>query len=206
MKGMNIWYAIDETTFQQYAWYNGQKDWEPIQKWPGFNAHAGVGCYSWGPDTTTYAMMANRANDVEFWWKDTNNKSISTESHPINSWKNSTNGAIRGVHPITSLGFTTYFYAQMADRSIKGYNVTYAAENTTFLQDETFTVTDPAAPTLGLGGTHITVTSYTEKDGNTTKWDSLYVFYQTEGSDITAFTRPIAGGQWTKGILTIPDT
>jgi hypothetical protein len=124
MKGMNIWYAIDETTFQQYAWYNGQKDWEPIQKWSGFNAHAGVGCYSWGPDTTTYAMMANRANDVEFWWKDTNNKSTSTESHPINSWKNATNGAIRDVHPITSLGFTTYFYAQMADRSIKGYNVT----------------------------------------------------------------------------------
>jgi hypothetical protein len=204
--GMNIWYAVDESTFQQYAWYNGQNVWVPIQRWQGFNAHAGVGCYSWGEGTTTYAMMANKQNDVEFWWKDTNTTTVSQENHPINSWQNSTNGAIRGVHPITSLGYTTYFYAQMADRSIKGYNVTYQAENTTFVQDQTFTITDPAGPAIGLGGTHLTVTAYAEKAGNVTKWDSLYVFYQTAGDDITAFTRPLAGGEWTKGTLTIPDT
>lgn len=205
-QGMNIWFAVDNSTFQQYAWYNGQETWVPIQPWQGFNGHAGVGCYSWGEGTTTYAMMANKNNNVEFWWKDTNNTTASTESHPINSWKNSTSSAIRGVHPMTSLGFTTYFYAQMADRSIKGYNITYQAENTTYSQDSSFAITDPAGPALGLGGTHITVTAYTAKDGNTTLWDSLYVFYQTAGDDITAFTRPLKGGEWTRGSLTIPDT
>jgi hypothetical protein len=203
--GMNIWYAVDETTFEQYAWYNGQTSWVPIQRWQGFNAHAGVGCYSWGEGTTTYAMMANRANNVEFWWKDTNTTTNSTERHPINSWQNATSASIRSVHPITSLGFTTYFYAQMADRSFKGYNVSYAAENTTFVEDKTFTITSPAGPAYGLGGTHLTVTSYQEKQGNQTLWDSLYVFYQTEGDDITAFTRNIAGGEWSSGKLTIPD-
>jgi len=165
----------------------------PIRKWPGLNGHAGVGCYSWGPSNTTYAMFNNKDNAVEFWWKDTDETVPSTASHPINSWQNATMGAIQGAYPITSLGYTTYFYAQMADRSIRGYNVTYQAENTTFLANETFAITNPAGPVLGLGGTHLTVTSYEEKRGEETVWDSLYVFYQTEGDDITAFTRGMMG-------------
>lgn len=150
-------------------------------------------------------MLSNKQNDVEFWWKDTNTSTPSTDTHPINSWQNSTLGAIRNVYPTTSLGFTTYFYAQMADRSIKGFNVTYEAENTTFVEDNTFAITDPAGAAVGLGGTHLTVTAFAEKDKNSkTIWDSLYVFYQTEGDDISAFTRPLAGGEWTKGLLTIP--
>jgi hypothetical protein len=56
-----------------------------------------------------------------------------------------------------------------------------------------------------LGGSHLTVTSYEAKEGNRTLWDSLYVFFQTEGNDISAFTRGLNGGEWTKGSLTIPD-
>ena len=92
----------------------------------------------------------------------------------------------------------------MADRTIKGFNVTYEAENTTVVDDNTFTITDPAGPVLGLGGTHLTNTAYAEMNGKTVLWDSLYVFYQTEGDDITAFTRPIHGGEWTKGSIKIP--
>ena len=203
--GMNLWYASDESTFQQYAWYSGQEEdvWVPIQPWRGFNGHAGVGCYSWGGGTTQYAMMNNQQNDVEFWWKDTNKTLKSTDAHPINSWQNASMGAIKNVWPTTSLGFTTYFYAQMEDKSIKGYNVSYMAENTTFLEDP-FSVTDPGGAVKGLGGTHMSVTSYTQKDGDAVVWDSLYVFFQTKGDDITAFTRGIFGGEWTKGSLPIP--
>jgi len=204
---MNIWYAIDESTFQQYAWYSGQAEetWIATDKWSGFNGHGGVGCYSWGAGSTSYAMLNNKDNDVEFWWKDTNENLTSTETHPINSWQNATIGTIQDVYPITSLGYTTYFYAQMADRSIRGYNVTYQAENTTFLANETFAITNPAGPVLGLGGTHLTVTAFAEKRGEETVWDSLYVFYQTEGDDITAFTRGLEGGEWNQGPLQIPD-
>lgn len=203
--GMNIWFAVDDSTFQQYAWYNGQDQWVPVQTWRGFNGHAGVGCYSWGPGTTTYAMLSNKASSAEFWWKDTNTSLVSEATHPINSWVNSTSGAIPSIHPASSFGFTTYFYAQMSDRSVKGFNITYQAENTTFVPDDTFTITDPAGPVLGLPATHLTVTAYAEKDANDkTLWDSLYVFYQTKGDDITAFTRPLNGGEWTRGALTIP--
>jgi hypothetical protein len=210
--GMNIWFAIDDSTFQQYAWYSGQDQdvWVPIERWSGFNGHAGVGCYSWGTGTTTYAMLSNKEHNVEFWWKDTNETVASTSTHPINSWQNATKGGIRNAHPATSLGFTTYFYAQMEDRSIKGYNVSYQAENTTFTEDETFSITDPAGAVKALGGTHMSVTSFAEttlgEDGQRKNvWDSLYVFFQTEGDDISAFTRPMAGGEWTKGSLAIPD-
>ncbi|KAF2269247.1 hypothetical protein CC78DRAFT_605597 [Lojkania enalia] len=203
--GMNIWYAKDDSTFQQYAWYNGQEDWVAIQEWRGMNTHAGVGCYSWGVGTVTYAMMVNKDNDTEIWWKDTNITLTSEDKHPINSWVNSTNAAIGDVYPASSMGFTTFFYAQMADKTIKGFNITYDAENTTIETQDTFTIGGPAGALPGLGGTHLTVTAYAEKDGNDeTIWDSLYVFYQRAGDDITAFTRPIQGGEWANGEIPIP--
>ncbi|KAF2008911.1 hypothetical protein BU24DRAFT_359236, partial [Aaosphaeria arxii CBS 175.79] len=203
IQGMNIWFATDDSTFQQYAWYAGFEDWGALDKWQGKNTHAGVGCYSWGEGTTTYTMMVNKANDTEIWWKDTAN-ATSTQAHPIMSWQNSTKGLIPDVYPTSSLGYTTYFYAQMADKSISGFNVTYQAENTTIVSGDTFTITNPAGPEYALGGTHLTATAYTEMDGDKPVWDSLYVFYQTDGDDISAFTRGIAGGEWQKGQLNIP--
>lgn len=92
----------------------------------------------------------------------------------------------------------------MADRTIKGYNVSYASENTTLTEAEAFAVADPAGPVKALGGTHFTVTSYREQQG-ANSWDSLYVFFQREGDDISAFTRPMLAGQWTGAVLSIPD-
>jgi len=203
---MNIWIPIDDSTFQQYAWFNTQPDiWGEVELWQGKNVHAGVGCYSWGPGTTSYTMMSNKANDTEFWWKDTAN-TTSTADHPVQSWENATQSLIEDTYPSTSLGYTTYFYAQMADRSIKGFNISYNSENTTIVSEDTFVVSNPAQAVKGLGGTHLTVTAYEEKEGDETLWGSLYVFYQTEGSDITAFTRPIKGqGEWSSAPLAIPD-
>ncbi|KAF2183804.1 hypothetical protein K469DRAFT_710168 [Zopfia rhizophila CBS 207.26] len=200
-RGMNIWFAIDEFTFTQWAWYEGQDHWVELKKWQGMNGHAGVGCYSWGEGTTTYTMMVNRDNDMEIWWKDTNTNLTSEDEHPINSWVNSTNGAINDVHPASSLGYTTYLYAQMADRTIKGYNITYQAENTTMVPADTLTVSGPGGAVKGLGGTHLTVTAVSFGDNG----NSLYIFYQTNGSDISVFTRGINGGQWSQGAVPIPD-
>lgn len=87
--GMNLWYAVDETTFNQYQIYDGADKWvQSDQVWRNMNGHAGVGCYSWLPGLVTYAMFVNNQNSVEFWWKDTNITLPSTESHPINVWKN----------------------------------------------------------------------------------------------------------------------
>lgn len=87
--GMHLWYASNETTFQQYGWRDGQDTWERQEQWNNKNGHAGVACYSWGPGTSTYAMFVNLENTVEIWWKDTNTSVKSTAKHPINKWTNS---------------------------------------------------------------------------------------------------------------------
>jgi hypothetical protein len=65
-----------------------------------------------------------------------------------------------------------------------------------------FTVGDTSGSVAGLPGTHMTVSAVPSKSGGS----ALYIFYQTEGSDITLFTRDLEGGQQTRGLLPIPDT
>src|SRR5690242_4057696 len=208
--GMNIWYALDNSTFQQYARFAGSPDWKFIQKWQGFNTQAGVGCYSWGTGTTQYAMMVSKSEDVEFYWKDNDTNSstrVQDEDHPYNVFVNASLAAIPNVWPSTSLGYTTFFYAQSADRSIRGYDMHYNAENTSYPMAENFTISTPAAPVFALGGTHMTVSAVSEKDdAGKVLYDNLYVFFQESGSDITAATRRVAGGEWTIAPLEIPDT
>ena len=88
--GMHIWYASNDTTFQQLGWRYGDASWTWQQSWANKNGHAGVGCYSWESDsTTTYFMIVNEEDTVEFWWKDTNTTLANTTTHPINEWVNS---------------------------------------------------------------------------------------------------------------------
>lgn len=205
---INLWYASSENTFEQYSWINGQEKWTKLSPWQGKNGHAGVGCYSWDEwSTSTYTMMVNQHNDLEIWWRDTNTTGKSSDEHPLNSWTNSTSAAINGVSPMASMGYTTYFYTQMADLTINGYEIKYQSEKTYIQDNVTFTLTDPAGPVKGLAGTHLTCTAYSEfkdKEKKEVDWDSLYVFYQTAGDDITAFQRKISGGQWTNAKLQIP--
>ncbi|GAB7341492.1 hypothetical protein MBLNU457_7720t2 [Dothideomycetes sp. NU457] len=195
--GMHMWYASDNQTFQQLGWRAGDLQWTSQGAWENKNGHAGVGCYSWGPGTTTYVMMVNQENTVEFWWKDTNTNLTNTTTHPINEWVNSSI-AINSVQPSTSLGYTNIFYAQdAATNNIIGYNITWNSENTT-ISGAPFTVDGGSSP--GLPGTHMSVTAEPSSSGG----NNLYVFYQTEGNDITEFTRDIVSGQWSDYVLPIP--
>ena len=144
----------------------------------------------------TYTMMVNLMNTVEVWWKDTNTTLPTNKSHPINEWTKSP-VSIPGVHPSTSIGYTNYLYAQMnATNEIVGYNITWAAEKSS-LQDHFGFVRNP-----GIPGTHLSVTALHEDSGG----DSLLVFYQVAGDDITQFNRDLVGGQLTTaGPLDIPD-
>lgn len=196
--GMHMWYAVDDTTFQQWGWRDGDDTWTHQQDWSDFNGHAGVGCYSWGPGTVTYVMFVDLANSVEFWWKDTNTSVTGNGTHPINKWTN-TSIAINNVNPATSLGYTNYFYAQMADTDmIMGYNISWGAENTTFVTGDSFTVEGEP----GLSGTHLSVSAIPNFSGG----NDLVVFYQTNGSDISEYTRDLVAGQWTSSSIPIPQS
>ena len=224
--GMHMWYASDNQTFQQLGWRQGDLDWSFQGSWTEKNGHAGVGCYSWQDNsTTTYVMMANLENTVEVWWKDTNTSLTNTTTHPINQWVNSKSPpmprsaqdlfplscktmltispasiAINNVHPSTSLGYTNIFYAQDgATHNIMGYNISWAAENTSIVTADTIVVNDGSQP--GLPGTHLSVTAEPASSGG----NDLYVFYQTTGSDVTEFLRDLVSGQWTELGLPVPN-
>jgi hypothetical protein len=200
--GMHLWYPTDERTYKQYGWYEGQEQWADQQHtWNDMNAHAGVGCYSWGPGTTTYTMMVNKENTAEIWWKDSNANLTSTSKHPVNTWENATGFGIPNVHPSSSLGYTEYFYAQKLDGTIQGHNMDWSAENTTSIRANMFTVGNARGPVPGLPGTHLSVTAVGDQSGGS----SLYVFYQTRGDDLSVFVRDIKGGSWSQGELPIPD-
>lgn len=106
--------------------------------------------------------------------------------------------SIPNVNPSTSLGYTNYFYAQMADSMINGYNISWAAENTSFVDEDMFTVNGEP----GLPGTHLSVTALPNQSGG----DDINVFYQTAGNDVTEYTRDLEGGQWSEVNIAIPDS
>jgi hypothetical protein len=146
-------------------------------------------------------MMVNKDNTAEIWWKDSNSSLTSTEEHPINEWVNATGYAVPNVNPMTSLGYTDYWYTQMADGTIVGHSIDWNSENTTSIEENLFTVGNVRGPVRGLPGTRTSVTAVGDRSGGR----SLYVFFQTRGDDLSVFTRDIQGGQWTQGELPIPD-
>jgi hypothetical protein len=208
--GMHLWYASNATAFKQYGWRDGQKDWVYQEDWNDKNAHGGVGCYTWGTGTTTYTMMVNLDNTVEIWWKDTNTSVKGTDKHPINKWTNcesthlqfkvchidmaQASAAIKNVVPTTSLGYTTFLYAQMADsHKFQGFNISYHAEYTKIIYKDTLTVALPA-PNEGvpLLVSHLSVSAINDHSGG----ESLIVSFQREGDDIKEFTRDLSGRPW----------
>ena len=104
---------------------------------------------------------------------------------------------IPNVHPATSLGYTNYLYAQMADsHMLNGYNISWAAEKTRIISKDNFTVEGEP----GLGGTHLSVSSIPNTDGGS----NVIVFYQVEGDDITEYTRDLIAGPWGLVDIQIP--
>lgn len=144
-------------------------------------------------------MLVNTFNTIEFWWKDTNTTLSNTPTHPINEWVN-TSISIPNVHSSTSLGYTNFFYAQMnATNEIWGYNISWSAENTSIAGSPFALSGNSIQP--GLPGTHLSVSTLPTASGG----DSVVVFYQVNGTDITEFQRDLDGGVWSATTLSLPD-
>lgn len=87
--GIHLWYGNNDTSFNEVEWTYGSNNWTEQQIFNGFNGHAGVGCFSWGPGSVSYVFMVNLQNQVEIWWKDLNTTLKANATHPINTWTNS---------------------------------------------------------------------------------------------------------------------
>ena len=96
------------------------------------------------------------------------------------------------------MGYTNYLYVQNPDLTISGFNVSFAAENTSIPSGGKFVINGAK----GLPGTHLSVTALPDSSGG----NSLLAFYQTNGSDITEFVRDLDAGQWTSSSVPIPNS
>jgi hypothetical protein len=191
--GMHLWVGTDPHTIREVNWVYNTSSWSHQETFTA-NGHAGVGCYSWGPGSVTYLMTVDLDNSVNLMWKELDGYVTPTSQHPINKWVNST-VSIPNVMPNTSLGYTNYFYAQLNDGSIGGYNISFNAEDSTIVTSDSFVI-----PEKALAGSHFSVTAIPTPSGG----QSLLVLDQENGTDITENTRDLSGGQWSYVSLPIP--
>lgn len=194
--GIDLWYGASPTSIESVSWSFGTETWARTDTtFEGFNGHAGIGCYSWGPGTVTYLMLSDLSDTVNIWWKDLNATAIGTSDYPVGSWTNSS-AAIPNTFQNTSLGYTEFLYTQDSQLNLVGYNVSWDAESTAFILDDNFVIQDDVA----LAGTHMTVTAVPADSGG----QNLLVFNQVTGSNISEYIRDLEGGQWTTYMLPIP--
>lgn len=194
-QGINLWYGADPTTLKSVGWTFGTTTWTEGETLKGYNAHAGVGCYSWGPGTVTYLMASDLSSTVNILWKDLSENRTGSSSHPVGEWTNSS-VAIPNSFQNTSLGYTEFLYAQDAEYNIVGYNVSWDAESTAFITEDSLVIDGDA----GIPGTRLTVTATPNDSGG----QDLLVFNQNNGSSITEYVRDLNLGQWTSKQLPIP--
>lgn len=90
------------------------------------------------------------------------------------------------VQQNTSLGYTDFFFLQHADLGIGGYNVSWAAEDTSLVTADSFSISGAK----GMPGTHLTCTALPDSSGG----GSILAFFQTNGSDVTEYERDLTGG------------
>jgi hypothetical protein len=208
--GMRIWFASNSTTFQEYIWYDSDDTWTWQREWTDYNGAAGIGCYSWGEDTTAYVTLVTLRDNVELWYKNNSDDTIGGTAGYVQSilapisfskapWltQSLANIVLPGVYPATSLGYTNFLYVQTAESlRIQAYNISWAANTTDIVYNDTFST--PGDP--GLPGTHFSMTALPNQSGG----DSLNIFLQVNGSDITEYVRDLDIGPWTEVNISIP--
>ena len=87
--GIHLWYATNSTSFDSVGWTYGDSTWTQQQSFDGYNGHAGVGCYSWGPGSETYVFFINLDNEINILWKELNTTLVGNATHPIDTWTKS---------------------------------------------------------------------------------------------------------------------
>lgn len=99
----------------------------------------------------------------------------------------------------SSLGYTNYMIYQAQDTTIRGANVTWAAENTTIAQNtqnqpDTWTLQYNGQEVHALRGTHLSITAVKTVSNGA----AMLAFFQEEGDDMKMYTRDAynSGGLW----------
>jgi hypothetical protein len=102
------------------------------------------------------------------------------------------------VDPNAGLSFHGNLYGKtLGSGQIQGWNITFDAESTGTTSSAVSTV-DGDLPT---GDTHLFAITVPP----TGPPEEVFVFYQTQGDDITMYSGNVASGEWNATVLPIPD-
>lgn len=66
---IRIFYASDETTFEEYLWFAQDDTWAWQRSWKGYSGTAGVACDHQGDSFYRYVGMVNLQDQLEFWYQ-----------------------------------------------------------------------------------------------------------------------------------------
>ena len=105
------------------------------------------------------------------------------------------------------MGYTNYLTYQFWDETIRGVNVSWAAENTSFFpaaldSGQNHDLDEWQIPTTGVPGTHMSITALSDVSGGV----HLAVFFQTEGDDFKMWSRDNSAGFWTSADVPVDGT
>lgn len=106
---------------------------------------------------------------------------------------------ISDVQIDSGLGYTNYMIYQAEDTTIRGANVTWAAENTTIAPGnqnglDTWTLQYNGEDVHALRGTHLSITAVKTVSNGA----AMLTFFQESGDDMKMYTRDAynGGGLW----------
>ena len=79
---MRLWYASNNTTFEEYLYHDDEGEWKWQRSWENFSGAAGVGCYTWARNHAyIYAAFVNLQNQVEIYYR------TKTDAHLATGWE-----------------------------------------------------------------------------------------------------------------------
>ncbi|KAF7198415.1 hypothetical protein HII31_00154 [Pseudocercospora fuligena] len=205
---IRLMYAENETSFQEIVYHGDTQQWVKQQTLSNLNGHASPACNNREPGSVDYMMFLDLNNAVNIYWKDSNTSLLSSLSHSTNSWTNSS-VSIPGIQGKSVLGYLDYLYAESSfDNLIRGYNITFAAENTT--AETPYVLTLHAVPGSmpgndtgfepAVSGSGFAVAPHDNSAGYT----HTLAFYQTNSSDIIYYESGLDNGDFTVVNVTIP--
>ena len=106
---------------------------------------------------------------------------------------------VQNVQRDSGLGYTNYMVWQDQDTTIKGANITFAAENTVIAPGnnnglDTWTLQYEGEDVHAIRGTHLSITAVTTPS----RGAAMFTFFQQTGDDMQMYTRDAysSSGLW----------
>jgi len=172
---IRLFYASNSTAVEEYLWRAEEDEWVWQQTWEGYSGAAGVGCFG-GTGAYRYLGLVNSENNLEIWYQ-------ASEDVGTN-WQKAQH-EIRNVHLASSVSLNLN-YSFFQDATTNRIRVA-AMDWDDFYTSNDSSGLSPPASLAGLAGTRMSAMQV---------GDYTWVFYQTEGQDITWLERAPEAERW----------